>query len=107
MLPKMVSLPYRKCYPREYYMTRGSIREYIEAIQIRYLKANKKEKGLILDEVIKVSGYHRKAAVRLLRRHLQPRGHRRGRKRHYGDETVTVLRMLWEASDHLCSTRLK
>ena len=88
-------------------MTRGSIREYIEAIQIRYLKANKKEKGLILDEVIKVTGYHRKAAVRLLRRHLQPRGQRRGRKRHYGDETVTVLRMLWEASDHLCSKRLK
>jgi len=89
-------------------MTRGSIREYIEAVQVRYLKANKKEKGLILDEFIQVTGYHRKAAVRLLHRDRLPRqGRRRGRQRHYGDETVNALRMLWEASDHLCSKRLK
>ena len=89
-------------------MTRGSIREYIEAIRIRYLKASKKEKGLILDEFIKVTGYHRKAAVRLLHRYRLPqRGQRRGRKRHYGNETVNALRILWEASDRLCSKRLK
>src|SRR4030042_6986768 len=89
-------------------MTRGSIREYIEAILVRYLKASKKEKGLILDEFIQVTGYHRKAAIRLLHRYRLPRqGKRRGRQRHYGDETVNALRMLWEASDHLCSKRLK
>jgi len=89
-------------------MTRGSIREYIEAVRERYLRATKREKGLILDEFIQVTGYHRKAAVRLLHRDRLPRqGQRRGRQRHYGDETVNALRMLWEASDHLCSKRLK
>jgi hypothetical protein len=89
-------------------MTRGSIREYTEAVRGRYLKASKKEKGLTLDEFIQVTGYHRKAAVRLLRRNglLQQRK-RRGRQRHYGDEIVNALRTLWEASDRLCSKRLK
>lgn len=89
-------------------MTRGSIREYIEAVQVHYLKANKKDKGLILDEFIKVTGYHRKAAVRLLNRQCLLRlSKRQGRKRRYGDDTVNALHKLWEASDHLCSKRLK
>ncbi len=89
-------------------MTRGSIREYIEAVRERYLRANKRDKGLILDEFIRVTGYHRKAAIRLLHRDsLTQRKKRRGRKRHYGDETINALRLLWEASDHLCSKRLK
>jgi len=49
-------------------MTRGSIREYTEAVRGRYLGAGKKEKGRMLDEFTQVTGYHRKAAVRLLRR---------------------------------------
>jgi hypothetical protein len=89
-------------------MTRGSIREYIEAVRVRYLKANKKEKGLILDEFIQVTGYHRKAAVRLLCGYRSPQpSQRRGRKRHYGEEISSALYILWEASDHLCSKRLK
>ena len=47
-------------------MTRGSIREYTEAVQGRYLRAAKKEKGRILDEFTSVTGYHRKAAACLL-----------------------------------------
>lgn len=30
-------------------MTRGSIREYTEAVRGRYLRASKKEKGKVLD----------------------------------------------------------
>jgi len=43
-------------------MTRGGVKEYLEAVQGRYLKGNRKEKGRILDEVTKVTGYHRKSA---------------------------------------------
>jgi hypothetical protein len=89
-------------------MTRGSIEEYTEAVRGRYLKAMKKEKGRILDEFIQVSGYHRKAAIRLLHRNGSPgRGNRRGRQRRYGNEVVDALRQTWEASDRLCSKRLK
>jgi len=38
-------------------MTRTSIREYTEAIRGRYLRVPRKEKGRILDEFTKVTGY--------------------------------------------------
>ena len=89
-------------------MTRGSIQEYTEAVRWRYLKAMKKEKGRILDEFIQVSGYHRKAAIRLLHRDGLPGKRKRlGRQRRYGNEVVDALRQTWEASDRLCSKRLK
>ncbi len=67
-------------------MTRGSIKEYIEAVRWRYLRANKKEKGRILDEFTKVTGYHRKSAIRRLRQGNKPL---RGKRRH-GDNTMTA-----------------
>jgi len=87
-------------------MTRGSIREYTEAVRGRYLEATKKEKGRILDELTKVIGCHRKAAIRLLRRANQPGvNKKRGRPRQYGAAT-DALRVAWEATDRLCSKRL-
>ena len=88
-------------------MSRGSVLEYTEAVRERYLKAGKKEKGRILDEFVLVTGYHRKAAIRLLHRDGSRRRKRRGRQRRYGQEVVDALRKVWEASDRLCSKRLK
>lgn len=89
-------------------MTRSGIEEYTEAVRYRYFKATKKEKGRILDEFIRVSGYHRKAAIRLLHRSgLPAKGKRRGRQRCYGGEVVDALRQTWEATDRLCSKRLR
>ena len=66
-------------------MTRGSVLEYREAVRLRYLRAGKREKGRILDEFVQVTGYHRKAAIRLLRRDGSQRtGERRGRQRYQG-----------------------
>ena len=89
-------------------MTRRSILEYAEAVRGRYGKASKLEKGKILDEFTQVTGLHRKAAIRLLNREsrLSP-GKRRGRQRRYGREVVEALKEVWEASDRLCSRRLK
>ena len=47
-------------------MTQGSIQEYTEAVRERYLRADKKAKGKILDEFVNVTGYRRKSAIRLL-----------------------------------------
>jgi len=88
-------------------MTQGSIREYTEAVRERYLHGPKKEKGKILDEFTKITGRHRKAAIRLLRRGNQPRANRRrGRPRQYGATVAGALRVAWEATDRLCSKRL-
>ena len=88
-------------------MTRASIVEYVEAVRRRYFGGSKKEKGKILDEFTKITGCHRKAAIRLIRRDSQPRtGRRRGRPRRYGAAVVGALRVAWEATDRLCSKRL-
>jgi hypothetical protein len=89
-------------------MTRGSILEYRKAIRERYLKVGRREKGKILDEFTQVTGYHRKAAIRLLRREPSlPRRGRRGGRRRYEAEVVEALRKVWESSDRVCSKRLQ
>ena len=71
-------------------------------------KHRKKEKGKILDEFTKVTGLHRKAAIRLLNRVFESSNKkRRGRLRKYDAAVVESLKAVWEASDRLCSKRLK
>jgi len=88
-------------------MTRGSIREYVEAVRGRYFRGSKKEKGKILDEFTKVTGSHRKTAIRLIHRgnHAMTTK-KRGRPRQYGAAVAGALRAAWEATDRLCSKRL-
>lgn len=89
-------------------MTRGSIREYTEAVRGRYLMASKAEKSKILDEFTKVTGCHRKAAIRLLLGKNKPRiNKKRGHPRRYGPGVVAALMVAWEATDRLCSKRLQ
>ena len=89
-------------------MTRRSIVEYIEAIGPRYHSVSKREKGKILDEFTRVTGLHRKAAIRLLNRSNQlTQCKRQGRRRKYGSGVVEALKVVWEAGDRLCSKRLK
>ena len=49
-------------------MTRASLREYAAVQRERYQYAPRAEKHRLLDEVVAVTGFHRKAAIRLLRR---------------------------------------
>ena len=89
-------------------MTRGGVKEYIEALRQRYWTADRKEKGRILDEVTEVSGYHRKAVIRLLRRGWSRDAvDRRRRAKRYGPEVVSALKLAWEASDRMGSRRLQ
>ena len=87
-------------------MTRGSIREYAAALRGRYAAAGKGEKGRLLDEFCRVTGYHRKAAMRLLRAEPRPVGRGGGRPRQYGPAVQQALVTIWEATDRLCGKRL-
>ena len=60
----------------------------------------------MLEEFTKVTGYHRKAAIRVLGRGPRAPNGRRGRRCQYGPEVAAALRVLWEATDRLCSRRL-
>lgn len=88
-------------------MTRQSKREYVEALRGRYRVARKREKGRILTEAMAVTGYHRKALIRMLGRSGQRSvSGRRGRQRRYGVEAVLGLAELWETADRICARRL-
>ncbi len=88
-------------------MSRGSIREYTEAVKKRYSRASRREKGAILCEFERVTGYHRKAIIRLLARGHGLPGGCRGRPRRYGAEVGGVLKLAWQAADRLCGKRLR
>jgi hypothetical protein len=77
-------------------------------VQWRYLQASKEDKGKILDEFTKVTGYHRKIAIRLLHRTNKPGSNKkRGRPQQYCVAVIGALRVAWEATDRLCSKRLR
>ena len=63
-------------------------REVVSAVAKRYQSGDRSAKGRILDELCATTGWHRKHAVRALRRHEivpeQDVGAPRERKRRYG-----------------------
>lgn len=64
-------------------------------------------KGRILDEFSKVTGCHRKAAIRLLHRRKQPSAKKkRWRPEQYEAAVTRALMVAWEATDRLCSKHL-
>ena len=81
-------------------------RELKEAIGQRYRAAGGWERRQILDEFTRVTGYHRKHALRVLNRRFVP-GSARARKRLYDEAVRQALALLWEAADRICGKRLK
>ena len=78
-------------------MTIDERRKYLRIIRQRYRKANRKEKGWILDEMEAVTGMHRKSLIRLICGDLerQPRSRERGDT--YGPEVDDALRVIAES----------
>ena len=87
-------------------MNRNSIHEYAGAIRERYRKASRRQKGVILEEFCKTTGYHSKAAIRLLRSTPRSSTIRRGQPPRYGLAEKDALKTAWEAADRICSKRL-
>ena len=83
--------------------------EYLRKLQVRYRKASKKERTIILDEVVKTTGYHRKYATALLngKRERVQGPIRRPRRRVYGAEEADAIMILAGLFDHICSKLLR
>ena len=81
--------------------------ELLAAIGDRYRASGRAERTKILDEFVAVTGYHRKHAIRLLRPEAPFQRVQRQVHRRYGGDVREALVALWEASDQLCSKRLK
>lgn len=81
--------------------------ELVEAIIERYRSSRRADKQRILDEFVAVTGYHRKHAIRLLCRCQSKPPAARQYATRYDGRVREALVVLWEASDRLCSKRLK
>ena len=101
----------KTCIERDCIMSSKSKREYLEAIYLRYKRASRKNKTLILDEFCAACGYHRKHAIRLLRtfkRFTQPKRKKRGKPSFYKTEAILKpLKKIWLSANLPCSKRLK
>ena len=80
--------------------------KYLRKMKTRYLKAGRKARSRLLDEMVAVTGLHRKSLVRLLKSPLtrQPRTKQRGKT--YQEEVTTVLRVAAASLDYPCAERL-
>jgi hypothetical protein len=89
-------------------VTRESIREYAAKQGERYRRATRGEKTRLLDEVVAVTGFHRKAAIRLLgTKRRSSQGKRTGRPPRYGPDVAQAARILWEAAGYIGARRLQ
>ena len=96
-------------------MSEAAKKEYAESINARYFKENREEKGFILQEFCAVTGYHRKSALRMLRRRInelarntpKPKGIR-GRKSKYREdkEFMAALQAIWSETEYMCGKNL-
>lgn len=91
-------------------MSLSAKREILARLHGRYQRAGRCHKTRILDEFCATCGYHRKSALRLLHHPLltPARRKRPGPKPTYDpDRLRPVLKVIWLASDQLCSKLLK
>jgi len=80
--------------------------KYLRKMQERYLKADRKGRGRLLDEMETVTGLHRKSLIRLMKGNLTRQPRRRQRGRVYGPEVDVAVRIIAESTDYICAERL-
>ncbi len=89
-------------------VSKAARKEIVDAVKHRYDQASKLEKGAILDEFSKASGYHRKHAIRLLNLKSGARMTNLNQSGRVYDEAVqAALVLIWETADRICGKRLK
>jgi len=86
-------------------------KELLKEVKPRYLKADKKEKSKILDELCKSTGYARKYAIKILQAKfdndiIKDAG-RKKRKSIYTNPVIIAAIKVWETLDFPCGARLK
>ena len=87
-------------------MTIDERRKYLRMMQKRYQRADRKERGRLLDEMEAIAELERKSLVRLMGGGLERQPRQRQRGRTYGPEVDDALRVIAESMDYICPERL-
>ena len=82
-------------------------RKYLKIQRERYLKASRKERSHLLDDMAVITGLNRKYLIELLRTDLERQPRRAQRGRTYGLDVEEVLLIVAESLDFICGRRLK
>ncbi len=89
-------------------LSKISKQELLEALKEKYVLASNNQKSRILDELVSLFKCHRKHGIRLLNSKTQKvPGVKTIRRRIYNEAVKEALVVIWEASDRICSKRLK
>jgi len=92
--------------PAEDEMTIDERWKYLRKMRKRYVKANRNERGRLLDEMEAVTGLHRKSLIRLMDSELERKVRCTERGESYGPEVDDALRVIAESLDYICAERL-
>jgi hypothetical protein len=80
--------------------------KYLSIVKRRYVKAGRRERSGLLNEMVNVTGYSRKYLIWLLGGSLRRQPRRGGRGCTYGVQVDEALRVIHEALDYICAERL-
>lgn len=83
--------------------------ELLLSVHKKYQNSTRKEKTKILEMLISATGYDRKHLLKLMNKTAEKITSNKslsGRKKVYTDETIKNLKIIWEASNEICSKRL-
>ena len=80
--------------------------KYLRRMKTRYVKASRKERGQLLDEMAAVTSLHRKSLIRLVKGDLTRRLRRKERDKIYKEDVTDVLRVVAASLDNPCAERL-
>jgi hypothetical protein len=78
----------------------------LQKLKLRYLKASRKQKALILDEYCATTELSRKHAIRLLNNEIKSHRSHPGPKYRYGDDVRKHVVILWEKLGRICSKKM-
>jgi hypothetical protein len=88
-------------------MTINERRKYLRQMQKRYKKGNRQAKSELLDEMVVVTGQHRKHLTRLMNGSLEREGRHRERGKTYGADVAAVIATIAASLDWVCAERVQ
>ncbi len=80
--------------------------KYLRIMRKRYQRANREERGQLLDEMREVTGLDRKTLIRRMKGKLERKPRQKQRGRAYGPQVDDALRVISESMDHIAAERL-
>jgi transposase InsO family protein len=81
--------------------------KYLRLQRARYQQANRATKKELLDEMMAITGLHRKSLIRRLNGKLTRQTRRGERQATYGPEVDAALALIWESLNYPCPERLQ